>query len=93
VLSTTYLVAFLVLALLVGILLSLAAVALEEVSFRRHRRWPELVRMVWWSIWENLGYRQLTAVWRVLGLWDALRRTRGWGAQKRRGFAPVSSPR
>src|SRR5262249_55054814 len=38
-----------------------------------------------YAIVENLGYRQLTAVWRVLGLWNTLRRKGRWGGVKRRG--------
>jgi cellulose synthase/poly-beta-1,6-N-acetylglucosamine synthase-like glycosyltransferase len=87
-LSATFLVAYAVVAVLLGVLLSFAAVLLEEFSFRRHRRGADVVRLLWWSIWENIGYRQLTAVWRLMGLWDALRRRRGgWGVQRRRGFA------
>jgi cellulose synthase/poly-beta-1,6-N-acetylglucosamine synthase-like glycosyltransferase len=86
-LSGAFMLAYAAVALLLGILLSVTAVTLEEFSFRRYPRGREVVRMLWWSIWENLGYRQLTAAWRILGLWDAVRRRRGWGAQRRRGFA------
>ncbi|MHB8696001.1 MAG: glycosyltransferase family 2 protein [Solirubrobacteraceae bacterium] len=85
-LSTTFFVAFLVVAFLLGILLSVAALALEEFNFQRHPRWSEVARLIWWSIWENVGYRQINAVWRILDLWDALRQRRGWGAQTRRGL-------
>lgn len=85
-LSTTFLAAFLVVAFLLGILLSMAALALEEFSFRRHPRGREVARMIWWSIWENVGYRQLTDLWRLAGLVDVLRRRKSWGAQQRVGF-------
>ncbi len=90
VLSTTFFVAFLVVAVLLGILLSIAALALEEFSFRRHAHGREISRMIWWSIWENLGYRQLNDLWRVLGLIDVVRRRKSWGAQQRRGFRPAA---
>jgi hypothetical protein len=36
---------------------------------------------------ENIGYRQLTAWWRIRGTWSALRRSEQvWGAMSRRGF-------
>ena len=89
-LSTTFLVAYMTVAFLLGILLSLTALTLEEFNFRRHPRGREVARMVWWSIWENVGYRQINAVWRVQGLWDAVRRRRGWGAQRRRGFVAAA---
>lgn len=90
-LSGAFLLAFALVAFLLGILLSLTAVTLEEFNFRRHTRGREVARMLWWAVWENLGYRQLTAVWRLRGLWEALRRKRGWGAQSRRGFATAGS--
>jgi cellulose synthase/poly-beta-1,6-N-acetylglucosamine synthase-like glycosyltransferase len=86
-LSGSFLIAYMLVALLLGVLLSVTAVTLEEFSFHRHPRGREVVRMLWWSVWENVGYRQLTACWRLLGIWDAVRRRRGWGAQTRRGFA------
>ncbi|HVA31902.1 MAG TPA: glycosyltransferase family 2 protein [Gaiellaceae bacterium] len=89
-LSGTFLLAYMGVALLLGIVLSATAVTLEEFSFKRHPRGGEVARMLWWSIWENVGYRQLTACWRILGLWDAVRRRRGWGAQRRRGFAAAA---
>jgi len=86
-LSTTFFVACMTVAFFLGILLTVAAVALEELSFRRYPRKREIVRMIWWSIWENIGYRQLNECWRVLGLADVYRRRKTWGAQQRRGFA------
>jgi len=90
-LSTTFFVACMTVAFFLGILLTVAAVALEELSFRRYPRKREIVRMIWWSVWENIGYRQLNECWRVLGLADVYRRHKTWGAQRRRGFA-ISEP-
>jgi cellulose synthase/poly-beta-1,6-N-acetylglucosamine synthase-like glycosyltransferase len=90
-LSTSFLVAFLVLSLLLGILISVAALALEEVGFRRHPRAQEVARMLAYALVENLGYRQLTNVWRLLAFVDLVRGNRSWGAQVRKGFAPSES--
>jgi hypothetical protein len=36
---------------------------------------------------ENVGYRQLTAVWRLQGIWAVLtRRAPVWGTMTRQGF-------
>lgn len=86
--SLNFMVAFFVVALLVGQLLSIAALALEEFSFRRQPRWREVARLIWYSAIENFGYRQLTDYWRMQGMWDAARRTSGWGEMTREGFAP-----
>ena len=44
--SSAFLLAFLVVAVLLGQLLSIAALALEEFSFRRHPRGREILRMI-----------------------------------------------
>jgi len=86
VLSLGYLIAFLLVAVLLGQLLSISALALEEFSFQRHERRREVTRLLFYSAIENLGYRQLTDVWRGMGLWDLARRRRSWGEMTRRGF-------
>ena len=90
-LSLTFLVAFSVLAILVGAVLSVAALALEEFNFRRYKRGREAARLVAMSLVENLGYRQLATLWRVLALVDVARRRGGWGEVRRRGlgYAPA----
>jgi cellulose synthase/poly-beta-1,6-N-acetylglucosamine synthase-like glycosyltransferase len=75
-------------------LLTIASAALEEFSFHRYRRWGDLWLTAAAALVENLGYRQLTALWRLQGLWAAMRRgTVEWGVMTRVGFAaPPSSP-
>jgi hypothetical protein len=76
-------------------LLTLASLALEEFSFHRYRRWSDLGWLVLASLIENIGYRQMTAVWRLEGLWEQLRhQDYEWGAMTRIGFGTqaVSEP-
>jgi cellulose synthase/poly-beta-1,6-N-acetylglucosamine synthase-like glycosyltransferase len=84
--STAFLVAYAIASLLIGVLLTVAALALEEFSFRRHTRNRDVVRMLCLAVVENLGYRQLTDVWRVIAFADLARREKGWGVQRRRGI-------
>ena len=49
----------------------------------------ERARQVGWVFVEQLGYRQLTGVWRLWGLIGDLRGDRQWGKQVRRGFSEV----
>ncbi|MDH3227508.1 MAG: hypothetical protein OEM67_10535, partial [Thermoleophilia bacterium] len=37
------------------------------------------------SVLENFGYRQLTAWWRLVGLWQGLHGRSSWGAMTRTG--------
>jgi cellulose synthase/poly-beta-1,6-N-acetylglucosamine synthase-like glycosyltransferase len=82
---------FLVLAFLVAILLSIAALALEEFNFRRHQRTRDIVSLVCYTLLENLGYRQLNALWRMIAFVDLARRKQDWGAHKRRGIGNLST--
>jgi len=91
-LSAKSFVGFLLLAFLVGIVLSIAALALEEFNFRRHQRTRDVTLMVLFSVLENFGYRQLNDLWRMLALVDLARRKQGWGAQRRRGIGNLAAP-
>src|SRR2546426_12299902 len=48
-----------------GMLLSLWAVVLEEVSFRRYGRLGDLIRLLCYATLETFGYRQRTVWWRL----------------------------
>jgi cellulose synthase/poly-beta-1,6-N-acetylglucosamine synthase-like glycosyltransferase len=85
-LSFVFLGAFFTAAVLVGILLSVAALALEELSSRRYLRRRELARMLTAAALENFGYRQLLSIWRTMGLVDLTRRRQGWGEMRKRGL-------
>lgn len=74
-----------------SLLLNLAALLLEECSYRRYHRATDLLVLLAWSVAEGIGYRQLTVVWRLRGLWHYLRGRTEWGAMSRRGFE-VSPP-
>ncbi|MDH4130802.1 MAG: glycosyltransferase [Gemmatimonadota bacterium] len=86
--SPAFVASFVFLAIIVGIALSAAAVALEEMTFRRYARWSDLFRLFAASVVENLGYRQLNQWWRLQGTIAVLRGVRHWGAQQRQGFEP-----
>ena len=85
-LSPVFFVAFFTVALLTGIFLSGSALALEEISFRRYQGETDGIRIVLAAVAENLGYRQLVAVWRALAFVDLARRRREWGTHRRRGM-------
>jgi cellulose synthase/poly-beta-1,6-N-acetylglucosamine synthase-like glycosyltransferase len=73
-----------------GMLLSIWAVVLEEVSFRRYRRFGDLFRLLLYAALENFGYRQMTVVWRLKAFGTVWRRTRVWGDMTRKGFGKAS---
>jgi cellulose synthase/poly-beta-1,6-N-acetylglucosamine synthase-like glycosyltransferase len=78
--------AFLAVAIAFGGVLSLSAVALEELSFRRYPRIADILGLFGIAALENVGYRQLNAWWRVKGTISALRGVQRWGRMTRKGF-------
>jgi cellulose synthase/poly-beta-1,6-N-acetylglucosamine synthase-like glycosyltransferase len=90
-LSLAFLVAFLVVSVLLGILLSVAALALEEFSFRRHPRKRDALRLLGFAVVENFGFRQLVDLWRILAFVDLARGNRAWGEQRRRGIGHAAA--
>jgi cellulose synthase/poly-beta-1,6-N-acetylglucosamine synthase-like glycosyltransferase len=86
ILDVRFMAVFLVLAVLYGILLSVGAVLLEDLAFRRYPRVRDLALLVLIGVLENLGYRQVTAWWRARAFWDYWRGDLGWGRMERRGI-------
>lgn len=77
---------FLMVAWGYGMMLSLWAVVLEEVSFRRYGRFGDLVRLLVYATLENFGYRQRTVWWRLKAFWSVFTQRHAWGEMVRKGF-------
>jgi cellulose synthase/poly-beta-1,6-N-acetylglucosamine synthase-like glycosyltransferase len=93
VVNVPVLVLLLVASLLFAIFVTLVALLAEEISFRRYRGVPDLLRAVRAAIEENFGYRQLNAWWRLGGIIEMLRRSKhDWGDMQRKGFDPRPVP-
>jgi cellulose synthase/poly-beta-1,6-N-acetylglucosamine synthase-like glycosyltransferase len=91
-LSTFYFIAFLLVSIGLGLLLTTAALALEEFNYHRYHRRRDVARLLAYAVFENLGYHQLHDVWRAIGYIDIARGKTGWGAQQRRGFGTSIDP-
>jgi len=77
---------YLILALLGG-WFALAAVMLEEFTYRRYASWRDLFRLITFAMAGHFGYHQMVLLWRLRGSYDFLRRRHEWGAQTRSGFS------
>ena len=87
----TYLVAFFLIALLTGQVLSTTALLIEEIGFRRYRA-LDLLRLTAWGFVEALWFRPPLAWWRLKATVDALiGRRPGWGSIPR-GEAILERP-
>src|SRR6185436_6977270 len=70
-----------------GIAFSMLAVLLDDIAFHTYRRGRDLFSLVTAAVMENLGYRQITAWWRVKATWDYMKgRRSGWGNMERKGL-------
>jgi cellulose synthase/poly-beta-1,6-N-acetylglucosamine synthase-like glycosyltransferase len=86
VVSPTALVVFLLVAIGMGILLSVNGLLLETLSFRVYARKRDMLLMFAMAVLENLGYRQLNTLWRCRGMWQWFsRRKHNWGVMRRSG--------
>jgi cellulose synthase/poly-beta-1,6-N-acetylglucosamine synthase-like glycosyltransferase len=84
--------AFILLAIGLGLLLSATALLLEEMSFHIYPDLRHLWQLSAAMVIENFGYRQLTLWWRLQGVakwllqrpgeWGTMQRTGGWQAPR-----------
>ena len=84
-LDGSYTVALLSVSVLYGILVSVLAVLLEDIAFRRYPRLGDISVLLAATVLENLGYRQLTVWWRVRAFAEFWRGDLSWGVMERRG--------
>jgi cellulose synthase/poly-beta-1,6-N-acetylglucosamine synthase-like glycosyltransferase len=78
---------FFLLAVGSGISLSLSALLLEDMAFKKFGRWRDFARLVLFCVIENFGYRQIMTYYRVRGFVSYIRGDHGWGHIDRAGFA------
>jgi cellulose synthase/poly-beta-1,6-N-acetylglucosamine synthase-like glycosyltransferase len=86
VVNAQFAIEFMAVAVLAGVLLSISAVLLEDLAFRRYGRVRDLVRLLAYGIIENLGYRQMITAYRLRGCVSYLRGDKRWGSIQRVGF-------
>lgn len=74
---------FFMVSVVFGVFISMLAVFLELLTFNRYKNFKDLIKLLIFSILENIGYRQLTMIFRVKGVWQYLRKNKQWGEMKR----------
>jgi cellulose synthase/poly-beta-1,6-N-acetylglucosamine synthase-like glycosyltransferase len=77
---------FLVSSILYGVLLSIGAILLEEYTFSKYPAVNQLFRLTLFGILENLGYRQMTTLFRIEGIIRFKKNKSNWGKIKRTSF-------
>jgi len=69
-----------------GYLLSIGALLLEEIAFRRYTKLSDLVKMLLFSALKFVGYHQLGVLWRVQGHIQYLQNNNSWGTMTRQSW-------
>lgn len=87
IINVQYMLAFLITAVLLGILLSVSSLLLEEITFRKYESLNDVLVLFLFAILENFGYRQLHSWWRFRGLLDFLFGKSEWKRVDRVNFS------
>ncbi|HEY0863889.1 MAG TPA: glycosyltransferase [Lacunisphaera sp.] len=90
-LSFDFMLAYFSLVALYGVFLSMMALVMAELVVFKTTRKRDMVVLALAAVVENFGYRQLNFVWRIEGIWQFLRRKKGWGQMTRVGLGPRQS--
>ena len=90
--NTPFALLFLLLALFLGLMNSIASVILEEMCIYPYQGLKAWVTLLATGILENVGYRQLTLLWRLKGILDWLLGKETWGHMVRQGIGPGPTP-
>jgi cellulose synthase/poly-beta-1,6-N-acetylglucosamine synthase-like glycosyltransferase len=83
---------FLLVAYGLGLVLTVLTLALEEWTFCGYGGLRDRLVLLVFGALESIGYRQLTAIWRVRGLVRHWRGHRDWGEMERAGFRTQPAP-
>jgi len=77
--------------ILLGILVSVSSVFISELDREMYGA-RDVLRLLGMAVLENFGIRQIISLWRVTGYFSAMRKSKGWGAQVRKGFTAKVTP-
>ena len=84
--NLNFILLFLALSIIYGMIVSLIAVLAEEIAFKTYSSFKDVAILSLYSFVENLGYRQIHAWWQTKGLFDFLKGKKEWGKMNRKGF-------
>ena len=91
ILSTHFLLLFLIFGYAFSTMLSIGGVLLEEITFRRYNDWREVATLLLCCFAEHFPYHQAHLWWRLRGMWQYARGDVAWGKMTRVGFNNVPS--
>ena len=88
ILNPEYMLLFFLIGIFYGMLMTLCALLLEEIFYRKRSSISEFVLLFFMGVIETFGYRQVTLFWRLKGIWMHYRGAPSvWGEMKRGGLS------
>lgn len=69
---------FFIVAVLLGMILSLASLLCDELTYRQYPKFKDIIKLIGVALFESFGYRQLHTWWRVRGMVEYLMGNMGW---------------
>ena len=85
-LNTSYFILFSVASIFYGVILSLGAILLEQYTFGKYPSIKQLLKLSWYGIIENFGYRQMTTLFKIEAIIRFKKFRNSWGEIKRESF-------
>jgi len=86
ILSFQFFVAFFIVAVVFGVILSTGALVIEEYTFNKYVKISEFLRLCLFGIIENFSYRQMTVVFRLIAILRFRKFEHSWEKIKRKGY-------
>ncbi|NNL65833.1 MAG: glycosyltransferase [Myxococcales bacterium] len=87
ILDLSVLQAFFAAAVLYAVVISIVAMLLDDLAFRRYRGIGQLLSLASAAVVEAVAFRPLCAWWRSLAFWHHARKDMSWGRMDREGLA------
>lgn len=69
-----------------SLILTFSSIILAQISLGRYHSEKDFIKMFFYTLIENLGYRQMTVIWRLKGFLMYLQGNKTWGEMKRIGI-------
>jgi len=89
ILSLQFFIIYLIAAVLLGVILSVGALLIEEFTFNKYVRLREFFKLCLYGIIENFSYRQMTVVFRLIAICGFKKFRHSWKKVKRREFTDL----
>ncbi|WP_350344021.1 glycosyltransferase [Proteinivorax tanatarense] len=77
-------------AFLFGVLFSYSGILLEQLSYKRYRSIVDICSLFFYSLFEQVGYRQITVWWRFSAFLNFKEGSKQWGSIQRKSFTKGS---